>query len=701
MNIRNNILIRVYLAFGLIVLLAIAVLARMGDVQFVQGKKWRAMADSLSTKYMDIEAARGNIYSVDGSLLATSIPEYELRMDLFAGGIRKDELFEEKVDSLAMSLSAMFKDKTPKEYSRFLRTARQDSMHYLLLKRKVNYQDLKLIRKFPLFNVSKFNGGLIVVQQNKRILPFKDLAARTIGYLNEKAKVAVGLEGAYGDYINGESGKQLMQRISGRVWMPVNDEAEVAPKEGADIISTIDINMQDLVQNALKKQLTISDAHHGTAILMEVATGEVRAVANFTKVAEGEYREIFNYAIAGNQDPGSTFKLASYMALLEDKKVDTNTMVNTGTYQVPGKLITDSHGSIGQVTVKRAFEESSNAAIAMLVNTNYHDNQSAFTDHLYKWKLNEKMILQIPGEAQPVVKNPTNKSWNNNLTLPQMAYGYEMQITPLKMLSFYNAVANNGKYISPIFVREIRRLGNPVAQYKARVINEKICSDETLSKIQAMLEGVVTEGSGKRVVYNPLYKIAGKTGTAQVADENRGYAKNKKFQASFVGYFPAEKPKYSLIVVINDPKGQYYGAWVAGPVFREIADRVYASDMGVYTPLEERLVGNTTNPEAKAGQSKATKKVYSAFGIKSLYASKSAYFNSVDTSNGVTYQDNIVEKGTMPNVTGMGLKDALFLIGNAGLKPTVIGRGKVVSQSIPGGTEIGKGVSVQLELQYK
>lgn len=699
MNIRNNILLRVYLAFGLVVLLSLAVLARLGDVQFVQGKKWRAMADSLSTKYMNIEAARGNIYSVDGSLLATSVPEYELRMDLLAGGIRDKELFEEKVDSLAICLSGMFKDKTPKEYSRILRTARQDSMRYLLVKRKVNYQDLKTIRTFPLFNVGKYVGGLIAVQQNKRILPFKDLAARTIGYRNEHANVSVGLEGAYGNYINGESGKQLMQRISGRVWMPVNDEAEIAPQEGADIISTIDINFQDLVQNALKKQLVKSDAHHGTAILMEVKTGEIRAVANFTRIEQGEYKELFNYAIAGNQDPGSTFKLASYMALLEDKLVDTNTLVNTGNYQVPGHLIKDSHGSIGVVTVKKAFEESSNAAIAMLVNTKYRDNQAAFTDHLYDWKFNEKMDLQIPGEAQPVVKNPKNRSWNKNLTLPQMAYGYEMQITPLKMLSFYNAVANNGKYVNPIFVREIRRLGNPVAQFKAKVVNEKICSDETLAKVKAMLEGVVTEGSGKRVVYNPLYKIAGKTGTAQVADDNKGYAQNKRHQASFVGYFPADNPKYSLIVVINNPKGEYYGAWVSGPVFREIADRVYASDVSMYTPIKETLAGNVSNPNAKAGQSKATKKVYQALGIKSLYAAKSEYFNSVDTNNGVVFQENTVVKGVMPNVVGMGLKDALFLIGNAGLKPTVKGRGKVISQSITEGTRIGNGLSVEIQLQ--
>jgi len=699
MNIRANILLRVYLAFGLIVLFALAVLLRLGHVQFVQGHKWKAMADSLSTKEFEIQAARGNIYSNDGSLLATSIPEYELRMDMLAGGIQDKDVFNGKVDSLAFKLADFFKDKSAKDYSRFLRNARADSARYVLIKRKVSYQDLKIVRSFPLYNIGKHTGGLMAIQQNKRILPFKDLAARTIGYLNKNVKNAVGLEGAYGNYINGESGKQMMQRIIGGVWIPINNEAEVAPKDGADIISTIDIDMQDLAQNALKEGLIKSKAHHGAVIIMEVATGEIRAVANYTKVAEGVYNENFNYAIAGNQDPGSTFKLASYMALLEDKLVDTNTMIATGYYQIPGHLIKDSHPKVEMVTVKKAFEESSNAAIAKLINTNYSQDPMKFTDHLYRWGFNEKMGLQIPGEAQPVVKNiNSNKSWNKNMTLPQMAYGYEMQLTPLKMLSFYNAVANNGKYLAPIFVKEIRKLGNPIEQFKARVINEKICSDVTLSKIKSMLEGVVTEGSGRQIVYNPLYKIAGKTGTAQVADGNLGYKAKKQYQASFVGYFPAEKPKYSMIVVINDPIGEYYGSVVSGPVFRKIADRIYAGDVNMYNSVKQNIVGNTVAPEAKAGHSKATRQVYKAFGIKPLYAAKSEYFNSIDTIDGFAYQDNTPVKGVMPNIKGMGLKDAMYLVGNAGLKARVKGSGKVINQSIMPGSKIGKGLMVEIEL---
>jgi cell division protein FtsI (penicillin-binding protein 3) len=695
MSIRTNILLRVYLAFGLILLFAAAVVFQLCRVQFAQGDKWKAMAKTMSTRYKTIEAARGNIFSVDGSLLATSVPEYELRMDMLAAGIADDKVFDEKIDSLSMKLSQVYGDKSAREYSRMFRDARKDSSRYQLVRRKVTYKELKEVRKFPIFCLGKYKGGLIIVPQNKRILPFRSLAARTIGYKNDNVRNAVGLEGAYSNYINGESGKRLEQRMAGNVWRPVNDDDEIAPKEGADIMSTIDINFQDVAQSALEKQLVKSDADHGAVILMEVATGEIRAVANFTKMPDGSYKEKFNYAIAGNQDPGSTFKVASYMAMLEDKMIDTSTMVNTGDYPIQGHVIKDSHGSIGRVSVKRAFEESSNAAVAYLVNTSYKTNQSKFTDHLYDWKLNEKMGLQIPGEAQPVVKNPNNKSWNKNMTLPQMAYGYEMQLTPLKMLSFYNAIANNGKMVSPVFVREIRRLGNTVETFHTNVLNEKLCSDVTLKKMQGMLEGVVSEGTGKQYVYNPLYKIAGKTGTAQVADGNKGYKAKKQYQSSFCGYFPADHPKYSLIVVINDPKNGYYAASVAGPVFKEIADRVYASDMEIKrAPVS--LVGNTTLPKYKQGNLRALKKVYDNLGLKPLYASTNV--NSIDTSRGIALEENKYKTGTVPNVTGMGLSDALFALGNAGYKVKVIGSGTVDKQSVTGGSQIPKGSKITIEL---
>jgi cell division protein FtsI (penicillin-binding protein 3) len=700
-SIRSNILLRVYLAFGLILILAGAVMVQVVRLQFVQGKKWKAMSVKLSTQYQTVEAARGNILAVDGSLLATSVPEYELHMDMMAGGIADDKVFYGKVDSLALKLSQLYPDQSERSYSRMLRDARKDSSRYALIRRKVTYQELKLIRKFPLFSLGKYKGGLIVVEQNKRILPFRTLAARTIGYKNENVKNAVGLEGAYANYINGENGKRLMQRTTGGTWIPVNDDDDEVPAiQGADIISTIDVNFQDVAQQALKNELIKSQADHGCVILMEVATGEIRAIANFTRTKDGDYQEKLNYAISDATDPGSTFKLATYMTALEQHKLDTSTLVNTegGKYKIfPGLTITDAELGGGVESVKRAFEESSNVAAARLIYEHYQNDPQDFTDGLYSYHLNQKLELQIPGEAQPVVKNPHNRSWSK-FTLPEMAYGYEMKITPLQMLTFYNSVANNGKMIAPIFVREIQRLGNTVEQFNARVINPKVCSDETLGKLKGMLEGVVTEGTGKNVIKNSLYTVAGKTGTAQIANGSSGYGVNKTYQASFCGYFPANHPKYSMIVVINHPtQGVYLAALVAGPVFRQIADRVYASDLDINQTPQVRMVGNTTLPSVKQGNTKALKKVYSALNVKPFYASNNT--PGVDTSNGIAYQETDYKAGTVPSVIGMDLSDALYRLGNSGYKVAVRGSGTVTTQSVTGGSIIPKGSKITIELQ--
>ena len=709
MNIRTDILLRVYIAFGLIVLLALAVLGKLFYVQIVEGDKWRAMADRLSTRFVNIEAARGNIYSVDGSLLATSVPEYELRMDMLAGGVEKDDVFFEKVDSLAGKLANFFGDKSAKQYSRLLRTARKERERYVLLRRDVSHQDLKVIKTFPIFNMGRYQGGLIAVQQNKRIRPFKTLAARTIGYKNANVQ-PVGLEGAYGDYIDGESGKRLMQRIAGGVWKPVNQDIEIAPKDGADIISTIDINMQDVAQRALEKQLIKSKADFGTVVLMEVATGEIRAVANFSKVSEGVYKEKFNYAIAQSAEPGSTFKLASFLALLEDNKVDTSTLIDAegGTFKVYNnrnrlvKTVKDSHLGLKVISVKKAFEESSNAAIAKLIYKHYLNDPEQFTDHLHnKLHLNTKAGLQIPGEGTPYVKTPQSKAWYKGLSLAQMAYGYEMKMTPLQMLTFYNAVANDGKMVAPMFVREIRRFGNTVENFGVRVIEDQIASEQTIRELQGMLEGVVEEGTGKAVLKNPLYKIAGKTGTAQIADGKLGYKGKRQYQSSFCGYFPADNPKYSMIVVLGNPIGAYYAALVAGPVFREVADMVYANDVQMYNPVKEIQTANGNNiPVSKAGQAKALRSVYNAFGINAPFASANAeYLNVVDTNSGIKAREISTHDGFVPDVIGMGLRDALFLVGNSGLRPYVKGRGKVARQSLAGGMRAGKGSSIILELE--
>jgi cell division protein FtsI (penicillin-binding protein 3) len=702
MSIRSNILLRVYLAFGLILILAGAVMVQVIRLQFVQGKKWKAMSAKLSTRYQTVEAARGNILSVDGSLLATSVPEYELHMDMMAGGITDDKLFYSKVDSLALKLSQLYPDMSERSFSRLLRDGRKDSLRYALLRRKVTYQELKQIRKFPLFNLGKYKGGLIVIEQNKRILPFRALASRTIGYKNENVKNAVGLEGAYANYINGENGKRLMERTTGGTWIPVNDDDDEVPAvQGADIISTIDVNYQDIAQQALNEEMIKSQADHGCVILMEVATGEIRAIANLTRTKDGDYREQLNYAISAATEPGSTFKLATYMTLLDQHKIDTSsTMYCDGgkSHVIPGNnryTVTDvEHNET--MSAKRAFEESSNVAAAKFVYAHYNANPWEFINKIYSYHLNEELGLQIPGEGQPLIKTPKLRSWSQ-LTLPQMAYGYEEKMTPLQMLTFYNAVANNGKMISPIFVREIQRMGNTVEQFHARVINPKVCSDQTLGELRGMLEGVVTEGTGKAVIKNSLYTVAGKTGTAQIANGSSGYGVHKTYQASFCGYFPADHPKYSMIVVINNPTvGSYLAALVAGPVFRQIADRVYMSDLDINQSPQVRLVGNTTLPSIKRGNTKALRTVYNAFNVKPLYASNAP---GVDTSNGIAYQETAYKSGVVPSVMGMDLSDALYRLGNAGYKVIARGSGMVTAQSVTGGSEIPKGSKITIELQ--
>jgi len=693
MNIRTDILLRVYLSFGAMVLFAIAVLYKMFSLQVVQGAHWQAMADSLSTRYQTVEATRGNIFSADGSLLATSVPEYDIRMDMVAPGILEDDVFYSKVDSLAANLATFFNDKSADQYRRLLRKARKDKNRYFLVKRNVSFQDMKAVRAFPIFNLGKYKGGLIAEQKNKRILPFKTLAARTIGYKNDHVQ-PVGLEGAYAEYMDGVSGSRLVQRIAGGSWMPINEDTEVSPTDGADIISTIDINMQDIAQKALEKQLIASDADNGCVILMEVATGEVRAVANFTKVGDGIYNEKFNYAVAQSAEPGSTFKLASYLIALKDGKIDTADLVDTrgGTFKVYSKTIRDDHqGGYGLISVKRAFEVSSNTAITKLIYQHYKDSPAVFTKGLRDLHLNDQLGLQIPGEASPLVKTPKNKSWNG-LSLTQMAYGYELLQTPLQTLALYNAVANDGKMIAPLFVREVRRLGNTVEKFDARVIDEQIAPIDVIKKLQGMLEGTVQNGTGKGLKNN-LFKIAGKTGTAQMANGAAGYKGVRRYQASFAGYFPAEKPKYSMIVVIQNPRKGYYAASVAGPVFKEIAEKVYAGDVQMYHDFKGlQFASINPVPNIKAGFQKDSQYVFNAFGLKS------AQIHQEDTVQRIVSDDEIPE-GKVPDLKGMGLKDAVYLLGNVGMKTFVKGKGRVIRQSVNPGELINKGTPITIELE--
>ncbi|MGO1521291.1 MAG: penicillin-binding protein [Sphingobacterium sp.] len=706
MNIRKSILIRVYLAFGLMVFGALLVFGKLLHLQYVDGDEWRAIADSLTIRERVIEATRGNIYSNDGSLLATSVPEYDIRFDAMAIPPEHSDVFNARVDSLAAHLSKFFGDKSARQYLTALKAARAKKQRYLLLERDVSHQQLKELKTFPLLKVfreggQRFPSGLIAVRENKRILPFTNLAARTIGYKNTKGDtVRVGLEGAYGDYIEGKSGAQMMQRIAGGVWIPVNREIEVAPTDGSDIIATIDVNMQDMAQRALEKQLIESNADNGCVILMEVETGEIRAIANFTRDGEGVYREKFNYAIAQGADPGSTFKVASYLMALDDGVVDTNTIIDigNGTFKVPGHTIRDSHApKKSKVTVKEAFQQSSNVGVAKMINRHYGKNPEKFTGRLHEWGMNDFLDIQIPGEGKPWVKMPDSRSWSK-LSLVQMAYGYELKLTPLQTLVLFNAVANDGKMLAPLFVKEIQHLGNTVKKIDARVINEQIASREAIGKMQDMLKGVMEEGTGRRL-RNPSYSSGGKTGTAQIADGSRGYGA-RRYQSSFAGYFPAENPKYSMIVVIRNPRNGYYGGSVAGPVFRELADMVYANDLSLHKTFNSRDVNFAGEkiPYTLKGSKDASAKVYQMLGVQSVDWNHvvASGDGSKEAATGFTLAE--VKEGVVPDVCGMGLIDAIYAVENAGFKAQVKGHGKVVNQSLEAGQRVQPGADIMLEL---
>lgn len=701
MNVRKTILRRVYLAFVLVGVFALLIVLQVLKLQVIQGSEWRSKADSVSTNYINVEAVRGNIFANDGSLLATSLPEYEVRMDVNADGLT-DEVFYSKVDSLAWSLANFYKDKTYKEYSEQLRWARKNGSRYHLIRRGVNFPELKIIKDFPIFNLGRFKGGLVVEQKNRRVKPFKSLASRAIGYVKEDIKV--GLEGAYDDYLGGVTGKRLMQRLPGGLWMPINDDDEIAPKDGYDVITTIDVNIQDVAHNALMKQLTLHDADHGSVVLMEVQTGEIRAIANLSRLAEGVYAEAYNYAVGESTEPGSTFKLASIIAALEDGYVEIEDSIDTdsGFVQYYDLVLKDSKvGGYGKIPVSEAFAVSSNVAISKIIFENYGNKPQKFINHLHRMKLDEPLGLNIAGEGVPRVKSPDDKYWSG-VSLPWISVGYEITLTPLQTLVLYNAVANKGRMIAPIFVKEVRQLGKPVEKFKARVINSKIASDKTLKDVRQLLEMVVEEGTAVNL-RNASYKIAGKTGTAQIAQGSTGYKLNQTiYQASFAGYFPADNPKYSCIVVVSAPsKAVYYGNLVAGPIFKEIADKVYASGIEMH-----KAIPDTTDesvfyhpPIAKRGFAEDTRLAYKDIGVKPNTKGSDPWVRPWKDGDKIELLPHKNIRGLVPNVLGMTLMDAMFLLENEGLSVEVNGSGKVTSQSIAHGTKIRGMQTVELELK--
>lgn len=702
METKKDILWRVYLCYLAMLVVAVVILVKIFFIQQVDGNYWRSMADSLHDRYMTIDAERGTIFSADGRMLSTSIPYFDIRMDFMADGLRENNgiKFKENVDSLAYCLSRLFRDKSTAQYKLFLEKGYRSKERYFLLKRSVTFEQYNALRNFPLFRLGRNNSGMIAEQNDKRINPFGLLANRTIGLWRDNAP-NIGLEATYNKYLKGTNGKRLMQRIAGGVYMPL-EGYQIDPENGKDIMTNIDVNIQDIAENALYNELVSNEATHGACIVMEVKTGKIRAIANLGRQPNGSYAEDYNYAIADAAEPGSVFKLATLLSLLNDHYVTINSPIEISTdYSFGKRIMHDAeHHPTEVVSVKEALEMSSNVGFSKLAYTYYKNDPQKYVNDLKKLGLDQKTGIDLEGEVKPVIVTPQSRTWSST-ALPWMSIGYEVLQTPVRLLTLYNAVANNGVMMKPYIVNSIEQYGKVIRQFEPVVLNPKICSDTVLQQVQSCLEGVVEskEGTAHAVLDNPYYKIAGKTGTAQVANGPHGYA-DHIYQATFCGYFPADHPTYSIIVtILNKPHAAHiYGASVAAPVFKAIADKLYALNFEKQIPSQPRPVFDSTL-QIKTGQTDELKTILTKLDLPVSAGNMAQPYANATVSDQQVYLKPVnIQKGSVPDVRGMGLKDALYLLENAGLKVMVQGKGKVTSQSLQPGQAIGKDNSIAIQL---
>jgi cell division protein FtsI (penicillin-binding protein 3) len=653
---------RIYLVAFVLFVLAIAITVKLTNIQWVEGDYYRKLAKDRTVKNFVIPANKGNIYSADGSLLATSIPNYNVRFDAIAP---KKEDFDTHLQPLCDSLSKLLGKPAQFYKTEFLK-ARANKNRYYLVARNLSYTEYMKMKRFPLFNKGPYRGGIITEQRTIREHPIGLVAERTIGYERVRPNGSLdgkGIEWAFKDYLNGKDGKRLMQKMAKGQWKPLRDENEVEPQDGFDIISTIDVYIQDIAHHALLKQLEYYEADHGCVVVMETKTGEVKAISNLGRDKNGNYSETVNYAVAESHEPGSTFKLVDMLALFEDNFADTNTVFDSrgGEVMYYNRKVRDSKkGGYGKISLARGFELSSNTVLVQAVYENYKNNPQKFVDHIKRMKLDQPLGLQIKGEGKPIIPQPGAKNWYGT-TLPWMAYGYSVSMTPLQTLTLYNAVANNGEMVKPLFVKEVKEWNKTIKKFDKQVINPKIASQETIDKIKVVLENVVKRGTGSKL-YSKDFSMAGKTGTAQMGYSDKA---NLYYASSFVGYFPADQPKYSCIVVVHKPsksKG-YYGADVSGPVFKRIAQKVYTD-------------------------------VPSTNEIKNIDK-----HNLIQDENYETYYTNSsLGLKKIPNLHGMPGMDAVALLENLNIKVKLIGVGKVKKQSIQPGEPLLNNTTIILEL---
>lgn len=698
---KTNILKRVGIVYTLTLIFGIAIVIKILYIQIYLSDELLEKAREQEIKVFGIDAMRGNILSDDGALLATTVPVFEVRMDV-ASPLIVDTAFNNNIHQLAAGLAGIFNSKSQKQYLNELKEARREGNRYFLIKRVASYAEVKKLRKLPIFNKGKYSGGLILIPGHKRENPYKQLAARTIGYTNEKFNVFVGIEGAYHEYLKGFDGKQVKRRINNGDWKPLFDENMVEPKNGKDIITTIDVNIQDVAESALQRVMTEHFAQKGCAVLMEVETGRIVALANLIRDKSGNLTDSYNFAIAESIEPGSTFKLASFMVLIEDKKIRLYDTINIGNGQMQfgTRTMRDVYPiRNGRITIREAFEKSSNVAISKMIYNAYNSNPEVFIDKLYAMSLNQPLDLQIPGEGKVYIKHPSKKKYWYASSLPWMSTGYEILMSPMHILTFYNAVANNGKMMKPLLVKEIRQDNIVLSKFDPVVINPSVASKSTIDSVKSLMEGVVAHGSAKFLSHSP-YKIAGKTGTAQIADGKKGYNKDD-YNASFVGYFPAGNPKYSCIVVISKPKaGKIYGGAVAAPVFREIADKVYATRPNIHDGLKIAQNDSVIIPTVHGvtfGDN--TRQLFQQLGLRTGRKTPIINWAKVSVNEfGIEFASIDIQVDSVPNVAGMTAKEAIYLLETIGLKAIVKGKGTVVSQSVAAGQPVSKGTIVELHL---
>jgi len=699
MNETKDIVWRVRLVFAGVIVFALFILGRAFSVGVINRDYWLAKKEHQTIRFRTIEAARGNVYSSDGSLLSTSLPIYDMRIDLKADYLKK--IFDDQVDSLALMMSKTFRDKSQAEYKSALKRGRRSGDRYFLLQKDVKHDMMMRMKKFPILRYGRNRGGLIVETKSRREMPFRHLALRTLGSYKEGIK-SLGIEGAYNSYLKGIEGKQLVQKMSGGVWRPLNAENEVDPREGNDIISTIDIAIQDVAEAELEYQLKKHNAANGCVILMEVETGYIRAIANLGRIRDSVYAENYNYAIGNGAEPGSTFKLASLMALFEDGLAKPEDIYDTkgGKIVINGRKINDSHeGGYGKISLAEAFKVSSNTAISQAVFYAYQKSPAKFIERLQKFHLGSPLGLDIIGEFKPKINDPKNPLWSNS-SLLSLAIGYETLLAPIQTLAFYNAVANGGKFMKPQFVEEIRYRGQMVKRFDPVVLEQSICSQATLNQVKPMLESVVSSGTAKNL-QNPFFKIGGKTGTARIAQGKSGYKGSDgvvKYQASFVGYFPAENPKYSCIVVVNAPNEGYYGNVVAGPVFKHVANKVYARNIEIQNEVPASMFPEIEFAQARCANGSDFATIMKQSGRPVTAMSDESWIQVSQESRSVKTTRRVMESTLVPDVRGMGLKDALFILENRGVRVRVNGRGQVKRQSIPAGQRILDNMEILLEL---